>query len=434
MNTTNLSYSTASTFVIKSSYTIPIWNKVISLKVIDWNVLNWVVWNANNSWQTCKDGYSVTQDSSSNNIWKLSYSSAISESTSQKASVVNQSVVGAAAGATVVFSMCNLSTPQGVWITMNQFQLILLLLLTNSHIPQSIVDYLSGLKATTWSLNFVPFKDIPGVKTAIDWLDFGLDNNDLKHFGLLSGSTFVNNFSLVWVILMIIVISIIYIQIFRWVKSKVNRVKICKKVFEWIYQLFTFSIYIRLLWEANQFILLSSLSEIKSWKGSSTKNIVSLWIAFICAFSCIGLIVLAFVNWIQKRNIETTESYSPFKEFFSGLKDKSFPRLYLTILLLRRLIFVVLLVMGSSIESLGLIIPMIWLQAGYLCSMAFVRPYKSTKNNLLEIVNEVYYFILITILSHFNSTSRWIQTVETAYLYIIIGNSLTIISIMISNP
>ena len=258
----------------------------------------------------------------------------------------------------------------------------------------------------------MPFKDIPGVKTAIDWLDFGLENNDLKHFGLLSGSTFINNFSLVWVILMIIVISIIYIQIFRWVKSKVNRVKICKKIFEWIYQLLTFSIYIRLLWEANQFILLSSLSEIKSWKGSSTKNIVSLWIAFICIFSCIGLIVLAFVNWIQKRNIETTESYSPFKEFFSGLKDKSFPRLYLTILLLRRLIFVVLLVIGSSIDSLGLIIPMIWLQIGYLCSMVFVRPYKSTKNNLLEIVNEVYYFILITILSHFNSTSRWIQTVE----------------------
>jgi hypothetical protein len=61
--------------------------------------------------------------------------------------------VNAAIGAVMLISaalaICNISTPQGLWMTMNQFQLILLLLLTNSYISESIVSYLTGLKAST---------------------------------------------------------------------------------------------------------------------------------------------------------------------------------------------------------------------------------------------------------------------------------------------
>ena len=76
-------------------------------------------------------------------------------------SEMGQAVAGAAGGVAVVFSLWNISTPTGLWITMNQFQLIMLLLLTNSSIPLSIVAYLSGLKTTTCSFNFLPFKNIP---------------------------------------------------------------------------------------------------------------------------------------------------------------------------------------------------------------------------------------------------------------------------------
>ena len=199
---------------------------MINIQIVDWNVQNWITWQSDNpsSWIVWENKFIIKMDTLTNkSLWNkidvpatnnTSTSSTTTKtndsSTSQTSSVVIQSIVGAVAGVTVVFSICNLSTPQGVWITMNQFQLILLLLLTNSHIPQSVVDYLSGLKATTCSLNFVPFKDIPGIKTIINWLDFGLENNDLKHFGLLSGSTFVNNFSLVWVVSLIAVVHLCF--------------------------------------------------------------------------------------------------------------------------------------------------------------------------------------------------------------------------------
>ena len=55
------------------------------------------------------------------------------------------------------------------------------------------------------------------------------------------------------------------------------------------------------------------------------------------------------------------------------------------------------------------------------------------KNILLNklFLNEVFYFVLITLLVYFNSDSRWTKSSETAYLWLIITNSLAVISIMI---
>ena len=351
-------------------------------------------------------------------------------SVSQTSSVVTQSVVGAAAGATVVFSMCNLSTPQGVWITMNQFQLILLLLLTNSHIPQTIVDYLSGLKATTWSLNFVPFKDIPGVKTAIDWLDFGLENNDLKHFGLLSGCTFVNNFSLVWVVALIAAVHLWFSLCHSKLKRKTSDRPKWRYLLSKVYQTFAFTIYLRLVLESNQFMLLSSLSELKTWHTTGTARIVSLWTAFAAAGICVSLVAVSFVHWFSHRQLENTDHYMPLKELFGGLKDRSKPRLYSTVLLTRRCFLVAFLVAASSLTSTAIVVPMLVVQTIYVSMMTALRPYKSAKDNLLEVINEVYYFVMIAMLVHYNADSKWNKAAETAYLWLIISNSLTIISIM----
>ena len=103
-------------------------------------------------------------------------------------SSAGQAVAGAAVGVSIIFSFCNLSTPTGLWITMNQYQLILLLLLTKSNIPKSIVDYLSGLKVTTCSFNFIPFKDISGFDRLIEYLNSELPREELDYFGIFSGS------------------------------------------------------------------------------------------------------------------------------------------------------------------------------------------------------------------------------------------------------
>ena len=444
--------------IISASSDSPrIWNKRVNLEVIAWNVSNWSTCSSGspNIWITWVSGYSLSQDSSTgSSSWiKNNYKSSgdgaststtsstsnskidessVSSSTSEKASVATQSMVGAAAGATMAFSFWNLSTPQGIWISLNQFQLILLLLLTNSHIPKSIVDYLSGLKATTWSLNFIPFKDIPGFKELVDSLEQNLEFTNLEYFGIKSGSTFSNNFSLICVVIIISLIHLWYLLIAKrlkkWVSGKENWMKILDK----IYQLFAFTIYLRLFLEANQFLMLSWLSELKLWNPLSASKLISLWIAFLATILWIFLIVISFLNWMFNKNLESTDHYFPLKELFGGLKDNSKPRLYSTILLTRRAFLVIFLVMGSSLTSITIIVPMMVVQFIYLSLIILIRPYKSAKDNILEITNEVFYFILISLLVHFNSESRWNKQSETAYLCLIIVNSLAVISIMLS--
>ena len=167
-NTTGLSAGTSVNFIIRSITKTSSWDKTVYLLVVNCSVENWSVWQLRNpnSWQTCNSSYVLKQDSSSNYYWGQYVTFASSASTA------TQSAVGAIAGVTVLFSFWNMSNLQGIWITMNQFQLILLLLLTNSHIPKSIVDYLTGMKATTCSLNFVPFKDLPGLKNINSLAEF----------------------------------------------------------------------------------------------------------------------------------------------------------------------------------------------------------------------------------------------------------------------
>ena len=141
--------------------------------------------------------------------------------------------------------------------------------------------------------------------------------------------------------------------------------------------------------------------------------------------------MLTFIHWIVNRKLENIDRFMPFKEFFSDLKNEGLPRLYSTILLIRRAIFSIFLAMGNSLSSICLTIPMWVIQTLYLAMMVLIRPYKSVKDNLLEIINEVFYFTLVTLLIHFNSDSNWNEPVEMAYFCLILANSFIIISLII---
>ena len=265
----------------------------------------------------------------------------------------------------------------------------------------------------------------------VDYLDQSLQNKNLDYFGIFSGSTFANNFSFIWVVIIIAFIHSILFLINKTLKRRCINSQNFVKASKWIYQLFAFSIYFRFILEANQFMILSSFSELKLWNTTSASKIISLWIALITSILWLGLILLSFIYWLRIRKIESTEHYMPLKVFVSGIKDGSKPRLYSTFLLARRAFFVIFLILGSSIPSIGIIVPLMVVQTVYLSLMIIVRPYKSTKDNLLETTNEVFYLVLISLLSYYNSESNWRKSAESTYLFIIIGNSWAIISIMI---
>ena len=242
---------------------------------------------------------------------------------------------------------------------MNQFQLIMLLLLTKSNIPKSIVSYLSGLKVTTWSLNFIPFKDIPGFDKMVNGLDFILPDVELKYFGINSGSTFANNFSLIWIVLILITIHSLFLLIHKILIHKMKPKKKWVKCLKITYQFFAFNMYIRVVFEANVFLLLSSLSELYNWDTSSSSKIISLFFAFVGGWICLSFISLSMINYSLHKDTKTMDNYIPMKEFFSGINDKRMSRLYPTILIIRRILFIGWLIFGRSMNSFTLVCLMI---------------------------------------------------------------------------
>ena len=420
-----------------SSKSPSLWIKEVNIQIVAWSIPFCSTCQPDNAslWSVWASGYTVYYNSlGQNSGWvnsNNSYSKSSEISDLEQSSTVTNSVVGAVAGVTVVFSFWNMSNLQGIWITMNQFQLILLLLLTNSNIPKAIINYLTGMKATTCSLNFIPFKDLPGFSYLVGWFDYSINNQSLNYFGVFSGSTFVNIFALIWAVILIGVAHIWYLCLFKRLLTWCEERPTCIKYLNKVYQLLTFTIYIRLILEANIFIMLTSLSEIKSWNTASASKIASLIIAIIWEILWIALLVLTFMHWIYNRKLENIDHYMPLKAFFDGLKHQSKARLYSTVLLLRRVFLTTFLIIGSSISSIGIIIPMMIIQFVYLSLFIIVRPHSWVKDNVLEITNEVYYFVLIVLLVHFNSDSRWNGTAESVYFCLIVSNSIIIVLIMI---
>ena len=227
----------------------------------------------------------------------------------------------------------------------------MLLLLTKSNIPRSIVSYLAGLKATTWSFNFIPFKDIPGFDTLNNFMDFKLPKKELDYFGVFSGSTFANNFSLLWLMMIIIAIHSVFTLINKLLKSKVKTKMKWVKWMEKMYQFFAFNLYVRIFLEANIFLLLTSFSELYQWDLSSLSRVVSFIWALFGAWVCFTMLSFSLINWYKHRSTENLDNYIPLKEFLSGVRTDSKAKLYSTYLLSRRILFVFLLIFGESLYN-----------------------------------------------------------------------------------
>ena len=183
--------------------------------------------------------------------------------------------------------------------------------------------------------------------------------------------------------------------------------------------LFTFALYIRIILKTNQYILVSWISEIYHFNTSETKRIISLVIAFFTLIAWIIMIitVILFV-FIQNGDSleESPDKRSKFAHLFNGISPNKKSRLYIAILQIRRAIFVTLLITVGPVSSILVISILSGLQVIYLTILIIIiRPFELVKCNLIEIVNEMYFFTLLASLLRFNSIADWEGTPTTIY-------------------
>mmetsp|Transcript_5047 Transcript_5047/g.4840 ORF Transcript_5047/g.4840 Transcript_5047/m.4840 type:complete len:271 (+) Transcript_5047:617-1429(+) len=262
---------------------------------------------------------------------------------------MNQATMAASGSASSValgISLLSLSSPMAVWVLANQFQLFSLFLLTNTGLPQDIIEYIKGNDLFSFSMDFIPFSSSTKTNGVMKNLDKAQKDQSLKNIGLKSQSALINITGLFITMFLLGLLHLISYCLQNNSEANIDpestRGKINKVVVK-IYEAFTLGVYIRFLLEAFQFILLSSISEIKFFDLSSSNMIASLTFAFVLFGLTIVFTVFSFRQIFSPLKTGELER-SKLEEFNTGLKDTNFSRVYTPLILLRRYFFIVWLI------------------------------------------------------------------------------------------
>ena len=420
--------------------------KLIRLTIINWGVQNWLKWSSNSGsgWQTWSLGYSLksgiwfpTVNSSSQNTSNSNNSYDSISSLSNSFGITTQILVSISVGVTTFLNLMNLSSMSSFWSMINQLQLYLLLLLTGAFIPSSIVSLITDSKFASFPFDYFSFESLGFYSIGISEIDYELRSSNLTSFGLKSSWTLYNLYSfIIFMILIFLAHFLLYLfnKYAFWWKENSRCSCIIKKwklIVNKLILILTYGYYIRAILEVNQYTLTSSISEIKLFDSSSTPKIISLIFAFLCLI--FSLIFIAFVSYLSFSSYEINDKeHNKIGEFFEGVKKGKY-KIYTLNLLLRRFIFVSVLIIFASKSSIVSIGTLYGLQIIYLVILTILRPFEEVKWNLIEILNEIYFIILFGWLLHFNTEEIWSYFYKATYIYLLASNGIIITTIIISN-
>ena len=119
------------------------------------------------------------------------------------------------------------------------------------------------------------------------------------------------------------------------------------------------------------------------------------------------MLLVAYLTFSNYR--QDIKEHNKLEEFFNCLEENKKSRFWIWLLLLRRTLFVVLLVTWASFPSRQILGVLIFLQVLYYGWLIYVRPYKEIKENIIELLNEAYFITIIVVLIFFNTENDWTQ-------------------------
>ena len=343
--------------------------------------------------------------------WKGNNYKRVSE-TSQALTTTTASLVGATFWIVTIMNLINSSSMINLWAMVNQVQLFLLFILTRAFIPPDVKNIITGVKFT---LNITPYIYLPniGLTDLIkEEFDSPLSNQDLSLLNINSDSSIINVFPIISLSLMIALFHMFVTLIYKFVPAEElqGRWKLIKRqsirVINKLFSILTFSWYIRYMFESNQYVLISWINEISMFNLSDSKKTVS-FVFSICLL-CFCLWLILFISWLSLSSYEVLKnSHNKFGEIFHGVKMQRKNKFYVPVLFIRRAIFVILLMTLTSIQSWILISILSFIQLWYLVFIIILRPFEYIKDNIIEISNEIFFCILLSILIFFNSEENW---------------------------
>ena len=307
-------------------------------------------------------------------------------------------------------------------------------MLVRAFIPVNIQAVITG---SSFSLNlyqYFPLENQNLYQYFLSKFEYEQTSSSLQLLGIENVSTFANVFPILastfYMILYSISVYFLRRLFLKYRESK--RWSWLAKTLFWItdkiWRMMVLAYFIRSALEMSQFILICSINEINEFNTANSFRIISLMFSFIMIF--LFLIMIGFILYITLSPYRLNENdHNKLEEFFRGIKQNKKHKLYTTILLLRRFIFILFIIVLTMISSRFLIGVMIVVQIFYFICLLYLRPYEQIKENLIEILNEFYFSYLTVTLAFINSEDEWNETKSNVCMWIFVSNTYVILLI-----
>ena len=133
--------------------------------------------------------------------------------------------------------------------------------------------------------------------------------------------------------------------------------------------------------------MVSSISEIYSFDTSGYLRIISVVFAII-VFTFFVIVIVSLFIFAFSIYKEIEGEHNKLSELISGLKPNKKERLYVAILMARRLFFIMILIFSGSLSSQIVIGMLIAFQTPYLIYLFLIRPFKEMDTTIIELSNE----------------------------------------------
>ena len=196
-----------------------------------------------------------------------------------------------------------------------------------------------------------------------------------------------------------------------------------------ILNLFTFNIYIRMIIESFQYLLIGAWVEIYTSNTSDGVRKASYIFSIIIAISCYLFIILSFlVIWCSVR----PQTHNIFGEFFIGLKQTFRAKIYTPLQLIRKLLFIFALTLLSFAGYFAVIVVWGCIQLAFLAYIVIVRPFELKRDMFIEIINEIFFLFILCWMSHFNTYELWNNMLIFVFVTVMMCNNIIIMVIVSS--
>ena len=207
-------------------------------------------------WVQCDLGYDPNPDFS---VWIGSVVPLDAKSVAL-ASVV-AAFVGVAANAVLAAMTSTSSGSTSSFGMMNQLQLVILIPMLKTYLPDKIYNYLKSMSTSLLNINFLPTSDSSSFIDFQAMFDYNQQDSYLKLLGLTSGSAFVNILNLMTTVGCIVCIHIIAFILFLIVR-RLARLTWIKNFLIKLLEMLTFGFYITVYIESYILFILVDFNEI----------------------------------------------------------------------------------------------------------------------------------------------------------------------------